>query len=795
MNVVLVLVTFLFPFLALGNSALVAEYNRASNASLLWAPYRSNLYFGVKPRGLPNSLMTGLMWYEADTVQGIQHLRHSCETGDPMQGFGWTSYDPRLGGTQVIRDRQNNVDITTEFVKNDEGHWATRIKGKPLKKDAKIAVVIYAGLEGEGTFDLASELTPSGISGDVRLRGKTPDLGKFDLTITEGPEANRHPVMDFKPLKNERPGDKSHYATLNVPDGFVWQAKDIFLTLAQDSVAPLADKYADEEDLPPWSLYLMANDNSYMHGRMHYVQKVFEGEFEFDIIYNNKATKSASIKPEHIDDMSKSIASQIDAKFQSAFTFQAPYDTEDYIPFGKELYSNLVGGMGYFYGNQLVDRGDKDEEEDEEFWEVQSETRVVEEGPYELLTLVPSRPFFPRGFYWDEGFELIPVLEYDADIVLDIMKSWFSLVDSDGWIAREQILGPEARSKVPEQFQVQYPNVANPPTLMLLLSRIVQKVRDTNNPDFFEYDPDATSGIKLGSAHLEIPELLLGYVKQIYPKLQLHFEWFRTSQRGSIKEWDREAFSMKEGYRWRGRTPNHCLASGLDDYPRAKTPHTGELHVDLISWVGMMARALKDFADVAESVEDREEYSQIENAIINNIEDLHWVEEEQCYCDQTIDDYGENQPVCHKGYVSLFPLLLKLIPDDKIEDRVIPLIKLIRDPEQLWSPYGIRSLSKSDEYYGTEEDYWRSPIWININYMVLESLQYYSQRSSAVRKAANEVYKELRQNIVNNVYDNWKRTGFAWEQYDAETGRGRGVRHFLGWTSLVVNIMGMPESL
>jgi hypothetical protein len=37
----------------------------AANASLLWGPYRSNLYFGVKPR-LPNSLVTGLLWLNAD---------------------------------------------------------------------------------------------------------------------------------------------------------------------------------------------------------------------------------------------------------------------------------------------------------------------------------------------------------------------------------------------------------------------------------------------------------------------------------------------------------------------------------------------------------------------------------------------------------------------------------------------------------------------------------------------------------------------------------------------------------
>jgi mannosyl-oligosaccharide glucosidase len=33
----------------------------ANNASLLWGPYRPNLYLGIRPR-VPESLLMGLMW-------------------------------------------------------------------------------------------------------------------------------------------------------------------------------------------------------------------------------------------------------------------------------------------------------------------------------------------------------------------------------------------------------------------------------------------------------------------------------------------------------------------------------------------------------------------------------------------------------------------------------------------------------------------------------------------------------------------------------------------------------------
>jgi mannosyl-oligosaccharide glucosidase len=44
---------------------------KALNDSLLWGTYRPNLYFGTRPR-IPESLLTGIMWFSGDNVQGFQ---------------------------------------------------------------------------------------------------------------------------------------------------------------------------------------------------------------------------------------------------------------------------------------------------------------------------------------------------------------------------------------------------------------------------------------------------------------------------------------------------------------------------------------------------------------------------------------------------------------------------------------------------------------------------------------------------------------------------------------------------
>lgn len=289
-----------------------------------------------------------------------------------------------------------------------------------------------------------------------------------------------------------------------------------------------------------------------------------------------------------------------------------------------------------------------------------------------------------------------------------IVKSWFNLVDDDGWVGREQILGPEARSKVPTEFQVQYPHYANPPTLFFILSSYVDKVTagQSNNPD--------------GRSHLLEKELAQEFLKELYPRLREHYDWFRRTQAGDIKSYDREAFSNREAYRWRGRTVQHLLTSGMDDYPRAQPPHPGELHVDAISWVGVMTDSLRKIAVFLGEEEDGEEFARKAEAVRRNIDDLHWSEEHGVHCDATIDEFEESVAVCHKGYVSIFPFILGLMdPNGKKVGRILDVMA---DEEELWSVHGIRSLSKQDEYYGKDENYWRGPVWININYLALTQL-------------------------------------------------------------------------
>eukprot|EP00854_Cymbomonas_tetramitiformis_P021319 gene21319-25620_t len=59
------------------------------------------------------------------------------------------------------------------------------------------------------------------------------------------------------------------------------------------------------------------------------------------------------------------------------------------------------------------------------------------------------------GFLWDEGFHQLLVQQWDPQISRSALAHWLDLLNTDGWIPREQILGEEARARVPSEFVVQ----------------------------------------------------------------------------------------------------------------------------------------------------------------------------------------------------------------------------------------------------------------------------------------------------------------------------------------------------
>lgn len=77
------------------------------------------------------TICAGMMWMRQFSNSDM-NLRHTCEQGDRLQGYGWLMHDGLTFGVQEIRD--NDFTLTTEFVKriggDHGGDWTWRITAK-----------------------------------------------------------------------------------------------------------------------------------------------------------------------------------------------------------------------------------------------------------------------------------------------------------------------------------------------------------------------------------------------------------------------------------------------------------------------------------------------------------------------------------------------------------------------------------------------------------------------------------------------------------------------------------------
>jgi neutral trehalase len=104
---------------------------------------------------------------------------------------------------------------------------------------------------------------------------------------------------------------------------------------------------------------------------------------------------------------------------------------------------------------------------------------------------------------------------------------------------------------------------------------------------------------------------------------------------------------------------------------------------------------------------------------------------------------------------------------------------------EFWAPYPVATMARSERWYSRDHHPgdmgcgWRANTWIPTNYMVYHGLRNYG-------------YKELAALIAQYTHELVTRSGNC-EYYDAETGKGRGLDPFWGWT-LLAHFLPYEES-
>ncbi|KAM4603146.1 LOW QUALITY PROTEIN: mannosyl-oligosaccharide glucosidase-like [Discoglossus pictus] len=706
---------------------------------------------------------------------GSPSLRHTCEQGDGLARYGWLMHDGEFG-VQEIRD--HGYTLTTEFVKRaggkHGGDWSWLIRGKPEASTSPgplVSLLFYVATDGQGS------LTPhiEGRDHLTHLTGMSEELGNFTIRFPK-PTGGGGGYVSYNHLSTVCPG--LHLLTDVVQSSL----RDRFTYPLQGGSSANKRRYfgLDTYRPPPPA---PGSSPPPAHSQVVVHQLTLQLPFQAEVLFESGSffQRPGPLSGESLNELLEEHKRKMEGRFQRTFPLAEKGFIPEQVAFAQAALSNMLGGMGYFYGSSLV--------------QSQYNPEPVIYPPAPLYTAVPSRSFFPRGFLWDEGFHLLLIARWDPALAQQSVAHWLDLMNADGWIPREQILGPEARSKVPAEFVIQRNENANPPTLFLALQQLF-------------------SNGKAGGEGIQ-------FLQRALPRLQTWYDWFNVTQAGPLPH----------TYRWRGRDKDtirflnpKTLTSGLDDYPRASHPSDDERHVDLRCWMALAAEVMADILELLgqdASLYRKDQRSLTDNALLDR---FHWSERLGSYADygnhtqNVILEWQRMQPapgqdprslpppqlvrVVRKppklqyvgalGYVSLFPFLLQVLSPDS--PRLGVLLEQLRDADKLWSPYGLRSLSKSSPLYlqrNTEHDapYWRGPIWMNINYLAVRALHHYSHREGPHRERATHLYRELRVNLLSNLYRQYKDTGFLWEQYNDQTGRGQGCYPFTGWSSLIVLIM------
>ncbi|EJW87946.1 mannosyl oligosaccharide glucosidase [Wuchereria bancrofti] len=719
--------------------------SRKSNPRI-WGTYRSHLYFGLRARYEASPLF-GMMWYRQPGIEGqFPQLRHWCKQGSGVAKYAWLLADGHSFGLQTIRDEP--LDIFTDWI-NDGPMWTARVTTMS-NVDSNFAILFYFALQ-----DDSSKLRAFYQYGELDyFTGESDVLGNFTVNIDTTVDLASRSFLALK--------------TNDVPD--VSTMEDLILS------STLVDRPNGQLRLP--SAFVSKGNVPESEPRLIVLQLNVPSNSSTEISFSVGEKKP--IKGSGFSKLLEQRTEEFNNKFEAVYGLSAKGYPDFYQELGRVALSNMLGTIGYAHGSNRVQSS------------YSSKQSLY--GPHSLLSTCPSRSVFPRGFLWDEGFHQLLLMKFDPDLSLEIIASWLDTMNVDGWIPREMILGKEAELRVPVEFVVQRDSIANPPMLFYLIEKYLD--------------------------HSYQEEVL----KKFYPRLRLWHKWLNSTQ------WGRKSGT----YRWRGRNATtidelnpRTLPSGLDDYPRATHPTDDEYHVDLSCWMALSARVLSKLAKLAGDSQNEEQYLADYNYLmdLSRFDNLHWSQAKQRYCDYGLhsnsvklekkfdseklkrDSSYSVASVSMKrvartspklqlvedafGYVSLFPVLLKLLPHDSDKLRII--LENIK-AERLWSDFGLRSIAPSSPYYkahNTEHDppYWRGSVWININYLMLAALKHYSSVEGPNRELAFGVYSDLRNNLITNVAREFRRTGFLWENYNDETGRGQGAHPFTGWSSLVLSIM------
>jgi len=357
--------------------------------------------------------------------------------------------------------------------------------------------------------------------------------------------------------------------------------------------------------------------------------------------------------------------------------------------------------------------------------------------------IVPAGPYF-QLFDWDMYF-MSAALSYDkvSRPIVGSIEDFLAFVDEfanwTGYTPRE--IAPDAVWALPEMCK---PFLAQAAVRASLTAGDVSWLRG--------FDPPPSSDPNYRKL-------------QIYerPDASQHLTYY-TKIKDTLAFWENNRRAPDGLFVW-----YNGVESGTDNNPAVSdAPSQTTEGVDLQSYIYREYLALTFLARRLGEDRDATAYEQKAASLKALVQQLMWSEEDGSFWNI---DSRTHSYVKIKTWTNFVPLWASIASPAQARRIIAALL----DPAQFWSPHGVRTLSRDEKLYDPERGYWRGPVWVLSNYLMMRGLLNYGRNAEAA---------ELADTTQRLLVADFEKTGGMNENYNPETGLPDANGHFVSWNLL-----------
>ena len=242
----------------------------------------------------------------------------------------------------------------------------------------------------------------------------------------------------------------------------------------------------------------------------------------------------------------------------------------------------------------------------------------------------------------------------------------------------------------------------------------------------------------------------------------------------TLRFWEETRRSPDGLFRW-----YNGVESGVDNGPAVSdNPADVTEGVDLQCYIYREYLALAAIAGRLGRSEDAATYKQKAADLRTLVQRRMWSEVDGMFFNI---DAWTGRPVRVKAWTNFVPLWAGIASEQQAK-RTIAAHLL--NPAEFRAPHGIRTLAAGEPLYDPERGYWRGPVWVISNYLIMHGLLNYGYAKEARAIAAE---------TVSLLVNDYAATGGMNECYSPETGKPLANGHFLSWDLLAEHMVEEAE--